>query len=521
MVKSRLKAWLKSGIVLVALSYCFTGYSDELTVSGRLKKMSRIIKGLDPAPEDYVQLKAAFNKGQEEEFFKTKAGEYTASPDHLRKMVVRLGELFRIRINVNNIREDNLRDSSNNKGSKVILDFDTALEKLFKSIVSDNLTWDKLLSSKVYQIQKAYDRQELYYSSGENKYPTISDNRFFQGIFSNLNDKAKTQTVTGNSDDPRLAGSITTGKFASRYANTIANKNRRRAAAVFRIFLCDDMRPAVQTDVGELEALIHLALEEDSQNAKPGNDTETEKTAAQRHADDPKCLACHYKLDPMAQTFFAMGSVLSTEPTPGSLVFRRKDGSLVQIPARGIGDIANAILKQPEYSQCQVHRFWDWFMPIDAELTDERLEELTSEFNKLNHKPNSFIAKLVNLPEFYGKPAASDTGSAINGNLYVSHVKPVLKKCTSCHMTMGFPSLVRFPIGGTAPSHLKWLTEVTKKLDLANDGRNRIMPPTQAGWDLTFDQIKWIKEWISKDAPDETDRRTLELGQGLKMLEGK
>ena len=46
-------------------------------------------------------------------------------------------------------------------------------------------------------------------------------------------------------NDLRLAGALTTPLFFSRYATTGINKNRRRAAAIFRIFLCDKMTAAI------------------------------------------------------------------------------------------------------------------------------------------------------------------------------------------------------------------------------------------------------------------------------------
>lgn len=69
--------------------------------------------------------------------------------------------------------------------------------------------------------------------------------------------------------------------FWSNHPNSSTNYNRRRAAYVLKTFFCDDLTPV------NLEIAKH-----------PGDD---------RHASDPSCMACHYKLDPLAGFFRPYG----------------------------------------------------------------------------------------------------------------------------------------------------------------------------------------------------------------------
>jgi hypothetical protein len=73
------------------------------------------------------------------------------------------------------------------------------------------------------------------------------------------------------------AKQLETTDFYERVLNSSTNFNRRRAAYMLDRFFCDDLQP--------INAALPEAHSED------------------RHAADPGCRACHYKLDPMAGFF--------------------------------------------------------------------------------------------------------------------------------------------------------------------------------------------------------------------------
>ena len=71
--------------------------------------------------------------------------------------------------------------------------------------------------------------------------------------------------------------------FWGRLVNSSTNFNRKRASYVLRTYLCDDLVP--------------VQLPEDGNHNGQG-----------RHASDPGCQSCHYKLDPMAGLFRYRGA---------------------------------------------------------------------------------------------------------------------------------------------------------------------------------------------------------------------
>lgn len=91
---------------------------------------------------------------------------------------------------------------------------------------------------------------------------------------------------------PELGGGAERGAFAHALGsdfyqtnvNSSTNFNRKRAAAVLKQYFCDDLIP--------LEVVLP------SDGAGHGRD---------RHASEPACQACHYKLDPMAGFFRSKG----------------------------------------------------------------------------------------------------------------------------------------------------------------------------------------------------------------------
>src|SRR5690606_31745414 len=113
---------------------------------------------------------------------------------------------------------------------------------LFARMTRDNLSWDYLLTGKEYLV-----------SSNKNFSRDITDFDFFRIVRPNLpknpeftrDEPIQTVPIQFAADDQHVAGVLTTPRFISRYNTTNTNKNRRRAAAVFRTFLCDPMFPII------------------------------------------------------------------------------------------------------------------------------------------------------------------------------------------------------------------------------------------------------------------------------------
>ena len=107
-------------------------------------------------------------------------------------------------------------------------------------------------------------------------YSGIDDFRFFRAVTPALpyaEYKAESPVLTfTNQFDPtesRVAGALTTARFFNRYNTTEINKNRKRAAAVFNIFLCDAMEPSIPEPSANPDDLLDKAF--------PGGNTMTEE----------------------------------------------------------------------------------------------------------------------------------------------------------------------------------------------------------------------------------------------------
>ncbi len=82
---------------------------------------------------------------------------------------------------------------------------------------------------------------------------------------------------------PRLPEPLSFEFFGAN-ANSSTNFNRRRAATILKRYFCDNLIP------------LEIALPSDGSNHGAG-----------RHASEPACQSCHYKLDPMAGFFRSKG----------------------------------------------------------------------------------------------------------------------------------------------------------------------------------------------------------------------
>ncbi len=178
----------------------------------------------------------------------------------------------------------------------------------------------------------------------------------------------------------------------------------------------------------------------------------------------------------------------------------------MNVKAKGLGDIAAAIIIQPEYERCQVNHFWRWFIRGDEPPTEARLGELVREFNRVGRRPNDFISYLVNQPEF--NVEAESTG----GPVTLLQVKSILDRCSRCHANVHdqrIPNFSVLPIGG-ATDHPYWAERITRRLDLAHDGAKRSMPPKSSAWQPNVEEIQLMKAWIAGGVRDEASKITID-----------
>lgn len=494
-----------------ALSFglIFQAKAETIGDFAKLNRLSQVIRGHGPTQGERAELETALRLGNGARFLETKTDEYLASDQHAFKMRVRLEELFRLKTAARLLGREG--------GSPSLFESEyhekNALTYLFNEMGRQNRSWDDLLIAKDYRLFPS-ERFAVIQGIGVNDYgfmaALIPDLKSLSGTYSSELSHETHRDVRFNGNDPRVAGAITTSRFMTRFVTTGLNKNRKRAAEVFRVFLCDSMSAAIPSTEGKDDQIFDLMLPHDQSM------TENEiRTMAQQsdslHGSRPDCNACHFKLDPMGRTFLTSPFALSAQASPGALSFKRGQ-QIVKVPVKGIGELGAAITQQPEYVSCQVDHFWSWFMGSRHKLSDARRAQLSAEFDRVGRRTNDFIKILLKQPEFF------ELGRLMSeAEIRAQHVKTFLKKCQDCHKDQynsnsddgSFPDFTKWPIGGSADDMARWTRKISRAMDLAHDGESPVMPPRTAPWRTSLREVNLLKSWIADGAPDETGRRTV------------
>ena len=472
-------------------SLVFAGIPKER----RLKKLSMHIKGVNPTMNEYKKV-GKLEDEFIEQYFIDKTAEYLKSQNHIEKMNIRLNQLFRLGL------PSYILENGYNRSEQNSLNF------LFKDIVKNNLSWDTLLNGKKYKMSQS---SENFIFSDFGFYgaviPQESLPRRSRGVLNASNLILQPEIVDGEYKneteflkhfdfglgDERIAGAITTERFFGRYVNTSVNKNRKRAAAVFRIFLCDDMEAAITDSADRTEYILNFVFPDTT--GMSSSDVSSITIGDSAHGSRPDCMACHYKLDPLGQNFGGSATSLAPTAFSGALTYRASSGDKVSIRTKGLGSLGEEIIRQEDYRSCQTKQFWTWFIGEDEYLQPQVHAELNSEFERVDGRVNDFISYLVNRKEFYTHSSLSEEAEL------AFKVKRTLKSCNQCHDNEGIPSFTDWPIENDSGKMKYWSSKIYKSL--GGDNRERTMPPKSHIWQPTREEIAEIINWINIGAPNE------------------
>ncbi len=475
-----------------------------------LRKLTGFIAGRQPTPNEFEALeKAQQNPEQVSAFFNQFIDQLLASPAFADKMTYNLSELFQVRTpwTKKAYRKD-------------------VLTNLFHSINRNNLSWDQLLTStkhqsdgyfyKPYRSGEAYNPEDFKNNiQSDDRARLIADRIFLSPLkHFQLDDQRSESDFRADplnedfTEDPRFAGAITTSRFLARFGNSALNKNRRRAAAIFRIFLCDPMAAVIPDNSENLESVLDQVFPNKSKTEQELK-SELKAGGDSLHGTQADCMACHFKLDPAGRTLLKTGDAISTVTGSGALSFRRKSGELVNQPVDSIGALAKAISKQPEYLSCQVSHFWNWFVGRDVKMSEQKAKYLFQLFEKSGRRPVALVKALVTSTEFKATAQASTPLKSL-----ALQAKALLLRCDTCHNSKNgvktdwdeaVPSLTQWPIGGTSATTEYWVrTIIAGSLDLNGKAGVRSMPPKTSPWQPSAVDLRIIREWIEAGTPDES-----------------
>lgn len=484
--------------LLMCATVSIQALAEPASYETQLMKLSKSLRGQIATAADREQLKAAITQGTAEDFLRLKTQEFVKSSQFNLKLKQKVDELIRL--------VPQTRPLSNKYYGAGMTP--SAYDLFVENLISQNLSWNELLTGKSYRTQTAGSflnpEKRFYEVLKGNHDPEVP----FETALQDTNpENIPLTSYEFDKADPRIAGILTTPRFFDRFVNTALNKNRRRAAAVFRVFMCDTMIPTVpaqdsksqMTDYDTVLAGHQNVTEEQIRKSQAGN----------IHGQQADCMSCHQKLDPMGQTFGFSAATASPKPSAGVLYFKGYDGRQVNIPVSGVAELGEKIVQQPEFEKCQVQNFWRWYIGKDVPLTAQREMELIQKFNQVGRKPKDFVAHLVSLPEFKEKPAI-----LTEDQLLSRRVVKIFKNCNSCHESTDEDvwDLTNLPYSRDARLRERKINALKKVLDIDGDGRRAEMPPEDSLWQLSQDEFATIKNWINRGAPDFTGKVQVPVG---------
>lgn len=455
---------------------------------GYLRKLSLHLRGRAPSSKEYAILRQAIEQKATQFHLSQKRAEYLNSLEHTIKMEDRLSELFQI-LPTQSLWKESAKYNPNQFSNEFGLRPFNALNILFREMSTKNLPWDHLLKAKSFSLYKEM-------AVGLNG---ISDPAFFSVIARDqikdypdpVDGHSPPQVIRFHDDDKRVAGALTTGRFFTRYVTTTINKNRKRAAAIFRIFLCDDMKATLPPTEGQEELIYDLIFPETTPEKSKSTPILADEDA---HGADPACMNCHYKLDPMGKNFELSSYLLSPRPAWGRLTYKKENGELVDVATLGLGGLAEQIVQQEEYLSCQVRHFWNWFIGEDTPLTKAREAQLVKDFVRLERRTNDFIYHLTSQDEFWRSGEVSEVNDLERDSLRI------LSNCTGCHKNEDLPDFTLWPIGGQWDAHNDWLARIEKSLALTpgQSPAERNMPPKSSRWQPTVQDLDVLRKWFAE-----------------------
>lgn len=500
--------------LLSTTSQAVVPHGQTLSDASYLRKLSLSLKGVPASKAEYDVLENLADPAKRQSFFDQKIKEYMATPQYRDRMVFRMTELFQVKTP---LAPKSLYDSGvlvdPSTGTKPAPAPQDAMTDLFARMATSNLSWDQLLVAKEFNAFKTQSQFNFFQNPQDLGFwalvaPDLPYESAAGGLPLGYEKKPvadkPSYPVKFAPDDLRVAGVLTTARFINRYNTTAVNKNRKRAAAVFKIFLCDSMVPSISTSGDRHGELLDATFPEKFEVTEGEVRQMVAAGADAKHGTDKDCMACHYKLDPLGKVFQNIGVALSPDPAAGALVYARpKDGTMVDIPAKGIGELARAITNQPEYATCQVKWFWKQFIGRDAKLPKKKREELVKAFDGMGRKMNDFVAALVASPDFRTRPPEPLPPEIVT----FDRVEPLLQKCDACHALEAMPEFATLPIGfaGTQQEHEEWTAKMIKHMDLPV-GDKKKMPKASAGWPAN--EVELVRKWLGQGARDEFGKQT-------------
>lgn len=205
-------------------------------------------------------------------------------------------------------------------------------------------------------------------------------------------DGASGWELSAYTDGRPAVGVLATNGLWWRYVTNISNMNRSRAAAIMRLFLCQDVlsRPV------SLSGQVSISDEDGTADAI---------------ANNPSCVACHASVDPLASALFGWWTVISYNPDEmGSYHAEREElgdlylGSAPAYfgqPLNGFVDLGPAIANDSRFYSCTAKSAAELFWRRPIEQSDwQRVETLRDGFLANGLLYRELLEDVLETPEY-------------------------------------------------------------------------------------------------------------------------
>jgi hypothetical protein len=360
-----------------------------------------------------------------------------------------------------------------------------SLTALVERIFRENMSWTKLFTFNEYDIV------------GINPLLHASDVHYFtQFIPDELKPvRAGDRFRIKIPGEDIAAGILTTIRMTTRFYNTPVNEGRKRAAAIMRLGLCDDMFPAIER--GD----EHQQVEDQIAKGKKFEDIVAGMKDTEIHGQKRDCAQCHVyrSLDHLAWTFRGTELSLDLNSAPGRFTYLMPSGKVVDQPVRGLGHYAKVLTEQELFVPCQVQTLWSEYVGEGASLKQNPAlaKKLADEYRRENVGVQDVLEQMLMLPEFRQRAK----GRAKNP-LFTA-AERVLVNCNNCHSDT--PSFTELPIIEYDEDKTEhYMGRIIERLALHPYARatRRSMPPRSSPWQPTDDDVKAVLYWIEGGAPD-------------------
>lgn len=364
--------------------------------------------------------------------------------------------------------------------------------RLMWPIVKDEAPWPSLFNSRSIQVDANSLHEIMFYK------------RIFKSELKEMmtnGDSSKPLVLTAKTEAQKnaMAGFITTPDFFSRYFATETNLNFKRAAALYRLIMCNDMKPVILSDAAMERGILELSMA-DLQGKL--DQTVQPHTLEERHASEPGCRTCHNHLDGPAKLFSTSPKSPTGDSLRSSLFYGGENREVL-----GLGQWVDQALATETSKRCQVRFFWDLVVGRNVPLPEPALQELVGTYDQVGQSFNQMVRTMVLRSEF------SATADELEQKpVTYSDVKAIFKRCDSCHESEPhipeFGNKAKFGWSLIGNAHEEWLGKIAKETDVDGNGARAKMPPAKAGWKLSAMEYKLLRRWLSTGARDEKGEPT-------------